>query len=105
MIYWVTNTINSSMRLYYEESHTPTEPLERVAVPTGVAAFPHDIVTPVRSIAERTFNIQHWSDMPAGGHFAALEQPEALVKDIRAFFRPLRQTSQFSTESIASARS
>ena len=94
MIYWVTNTINSSTRLYYETAHTPTEPPARVEVPTGVAAFPYDIVPPVRSIAERTFNIQHWSDMPAGGHFAALEQPEAMVEDIRAFFRPLRQTSQ-----------
>jgi pimeloyl-ACP methyl ester carboxylesterase len=94
MIYWVTDTINSSMRLYYEAAHTPAEPPERVEVPTGVAAFPHDIVTPVRSIAKRMFNIQQWRDMPAGGHFAALEQPEALVEDIRTFFRPLRQTSQ-----------
>ncbi len=90
MIYWVTNTINSSIRLYYEAAHTPPETLERVAVPTGMAAFPHDIVTPVRSIAERMFNIQQWTDMQAGGHFAALEQPEALVQDIRTLFRPLR---------------
>jgi pimeloyl-ACP methyl ester carboxylesterase len=46
---------------------------------------------PVRSIAERTYNIQRWSVMQAGGHFAALEQPEALVHEIRAFFKPLRQ--------------
>jgi microsomal epoxide hydrolase len=89
-IYWVTNTIDASVRLYYENAHTPAEPFGRVEVPAGIAAFPYDIVTPVRSIAERTFNIQHWSDMPAGGHFAALEQPEALVHDIRTFFRPLR---------------
>jgi pimeloyl-ACP methyl ester carboxylesterase len=105
MIYWVTSTINSSMRLYYESAHTPAQTSERVEVPTGVAAFPYDIVTPVRSIAERTFNVQHWTDMPAGGHFAALEQPEALVQDIRAFFRPLRQTSQSSKDAITPSRS
>ena len=91
MIYWVTETINSSTRLYYENAHTPGQKLGRVEVPTGVAAFPHELVTPVRRIAEASYNLQHWSDMPAGGHFAALEQPEALVKDIRACFRPLRQ--------------
>jgi pimeloyl-ACP methyl ester carboxylesterase len=90
MIYWVTNTINSSMRLYYEFFHAPAATPGRVEVPTGVAAFPNDIVTPVRSLAEQAYNIQHWTDMLAGGHFAALEQPAALVEDIRAFFRPLR---------------
>jgi pimeloyl-ACP methyl ester carboxylesterase len=91
MIYWVTQTINSSTRLYYEVDHTPGPMFGRVDVPTGVAAFPHEIVVPVRSIAERIYNIQRWSVMQAGGHFAALEQPEALVHEIRAFFRPLRQ--------------
>ncbi len=95
MIYWVTETINSSTRLYYEAAHTPGERLGRVEVPTGFAAFPKGaIAAPVRSLAERTFNIQRWSDMPAGGHFAALEQPVALVNEIRAFFQPLRQVSQ-----------
>jgi len=64
-----------------------------VDAPTGVAAFPHEIVMRVRSISERTYNIQRWSVMQAGGHFAALEQPEALVNEIRAFFKPLRQQS------------
>jgi pimeloyl-ACP methyl ester carboxylesterase len=94
MIYWVTQTINSSIRLYYEAAHRREEAPGYVSIPTGVAAFPHDIVTPVRSIAERTYNIQRWSDMPAGGHFAALEQPEALVHEIRAFFQPLRPANQ-----------
>jgi pimeloyl-ACP methyl ester carboxylesterase len=94
MIYWVTGTINSSTRLYYEATHTPGEAFGRVEVPTGVAAFPRDLVTPVRRIAERSYNILHWNDMPAGGHFAALEQPNALVNDIRAFFRPLRHPQQ-----------
>lgn len=91
MIYWVTETINSSIRLYYEATHTQGDTLGHVDVPTGVAAFPHEIVVPVRSIAERTYNIQRWSVMQAGGHFAALEQPRALVHEIRAFFKPLRQ--------------
>jgi pimeloyl-ACP methyl ester carboxylesterase len=87
----MTRTINSSTRLYYEAAHTPGDTLGRVDVPTGVAAFPHEIVMPVRSIAEWTYTIQRWSVMQAGGHFAALEQPEALVHEIRAFFKPLRQ--------------
>ncbi len=91
MIYWVTETINSSTRLYYEAAHTQGDTHGHVDIPTGVAAFPHEIITPVRSIAERNYNIQRWSVMQAGGHFAALEQPEALVNEIRAFFKPLRQ--------------
>jgi pimeloyl-ACP methyl ester carboxylesterase len=91
MIYWVTQTINSSTRLYYEAAHTQGVPFGHVDVPTGVAAFPGEIIMPVRGLAEHAYNIQRWSVMQAGGHFAALEQPEALVQDIRAFFNPLRQ--------------
>lgn len=90
MIYWVTQTINSSTRLYYETTHQRESLSERVEVPTGVAVFPAEIPVPPRSFAERLYNIQRWTEMPAGGHFAALEQPQALVEDIRAFFRPLR---------------
>ncbi|MCH8190499.1 MAG: epoxide hydrolase [Chloroflexi bacterium] len=92
MIYWVTQTIGSSVRLYYESFHAQGQGLgsERVEVPTGVAVFPKEIVRPPRSTVERAYNLQRWTEMPAGGHFAALEEPEALVEDIRAFFRPLR---------------
>jgi microsomal epoxide hydrolase len=91
MIYWVTQTINSSTRLYYETSHQRAEPVAgRVEVPTGVAVFPAEIPVPPRSLAQRLYNIQRWTEMKAGGHFAALEQPQALVQDIRAFFRLLR---------------
>jgi pimeloyl-ACP methyl ester carboxylesterase len=90
MIYWVTQTINSSTRLYYETTHQSAVAVQRVEVPTGVAVFPAEIPTPPRSLAERFYNIQRWTELPAGGHFAALEQPQALVEDIRAFFRPLR---------------
>jgi pimeloyl-ACP methyl ester carboxylesterase len=90
MIYWVTQTINSSTRLYYETTHQRETLSGRVEVPTGVAVFPAEIPVPPRSLAQRLYNIQRWTEMPAGGHFAALEQPQALIEDIRAFFQPLR---------------
>jgi microsomal epoxide hydrolase len=62
-----------------------------VAVPTGYCAFPKEILRPPRSLAERTYSdIRRWSVMRRGGHFAAMEQPDALADEIRAFFRPLR---------------
>jgi pimeloyl-ACP methyl ester carboxylesterase len=93
MIYWITETINSSTRLYYEVRHHPwrLHPGERITGPAGVARFPKEIATPPREWAERVYNIQRWTEMPAGGHFAALEEAERLVEDIRAFLRPLRR--------------
>ena len=62
-----------------------------IDTPTGYAEFPKEILRPPRSVAERVYaNIQRWTVMKKGGHFAALEQPEALASEIRAFFRPLR---------------
>ena len=62
-----------------------------VDVPTGYAEFPREILRPPRSLAERTYtDIRRWSVMPKGGHFAAMEQPEALADEIRELFRPLR---------------
>jgi pimeloyl-ACP methyl ester carboxylesterase len=91
MIYWIAETINSSTRLYYEVRHHPwrLNPGERITVPRGVALFPKEIATPPREWAEGVYNVQRWTEMPAGGHFAALEEAERLVEDIRAFFRPL----------------
>jgi len=90
-IYWATETINSSFRVYYEPLHKP--PPEntggRVEVPTGFAMFPKDIVPAPREWAERFFNVERWTQMPRGGHFAAMEEPELLVEDIRSFFRTL----------------
>jgi pimeloyl-ACP methyl ester carboxylesterase len=94
-LYWATQTINSSMRYYYERRHDP-EPaqlklVERIQVPTAVAVFPAEKELRVpREWAERSYNIQRWTDIPRGGRFAALEQPELLAEDIRAFFRGLR---------------
>ncbi len=91
-IYWATQTINSSTRLYYESQHNPWrfEPGQRIQVPCGVAVFPKELSHPPREWAERSYNVQRWTVMPRGGHFAALEEPEMLVEDIRAFFRPMR---------------
>jgi hypothetical protein len=63
---------------------------ERIVVPSAMAAFPKELSRPPREWGERSYNIQRWTEMPSGGHFAALEEPEQLVEDIRAFFRPLR---------------
>ena len=94
MIYWVTETINSSVRTYYEVSPPPLSPGQHIEVPAGVALFPKDISLPPREWAERSLRVQRWTEMPRGGHFAALEEPELLVEDIRAFFRPFRAPSR-----------
>jgi hypothetical protein len=59
-------------------------------MPTGVAVFPRELSLPVRHLAERTNNIVHWSEFDRGGHFAALEEPDLLVGDVRRFFARLR---------------
>ena len=92
MIYWVTRTINSSVRLYCESMRAGSFglPPRKVEVPTGCAIFPKEMIRPPRSWAEAQFDVRRWSVMPSGGHFAALEEPEALVAEIRSFFRELR---------------
>ncbi len=91
--YWVTGSITSSIRLYYESMRAGLfgPPTEYVAAPTGVAVFPQEIFSPPRSWAEQHYNVTRWTEYPAGGHFAALERPDELVADVRAFFRDLRQ--------------
>jgi epoxide hydrolase len=89
MLYWLTATAGSSAQIYYEGAHaggwgTP----ERSTVPTGVAVFSEDIS--IRHYAEREHNIVHWTDFDRGGHFAAMEEPDLLVGDVRTFFRRLR---------------
>lgn len=92
MIYWVTQTINSSFYLYYRLRHRPWRlgRGEKITAPTGIASFPGEIFRPPREWADRVFNVKRWTPMPSGGHFAALETPDLLVEDIRAFFRDLR---------------
>ncbi|MEG3159365.1 epoxide hydrolase [Sphingomonas sp. LB2R24] len=91
-LYWFSGTIDASLRLYKENRLRPLSfgPDERVAVPLGVAVFPCELPLPPQSWVQRVFDVRHWSVMPKGGHFAALEQPAALAEDIRVFFRPLR---------------
>src|SRR5579872_758458 len=92
MIYWATQTIHSSTRLYYETREHPFQlsPTNRVKPPVAVALFPKEIAMPPRALAERGYNIVRWTAMPRGGHFAAMEEPELLAQDLREFFRPLR---------------
>jgi pimeloyl-ACP methyl ester carboxylesterase len=93
MLYWATGAVGSSFWPYWDRMHSPWPIPEgaKVETPTGYAAFPKEILRPPRSVAERAYaNIQRWTVMEKGGHFAALEQPEALAREIRAFFRPLR---------------
>jgi microsomal epoxide hydrolase len=92
-LYWFTGAIGSSFWPYYARLHdSPILPAgTRIRVPTGYAEFPREIVKPPRSAAARIFtDIRRWSVMPRGGHFAALEQPELLADEVRAFFRELR---------------
>lgn len=91
-VYWFTRSITSSSRIYYENRAVPmTEPLGFVTVPTAGAIFPKEIYLTPRLWAEQSYNIVRWTEMPQGGHFAALEEPELLLEDIRAFFRELKQ--------------
>ncbi len=89
MTYWVTETITSSARLYWEYQHADRK-LERVEVPTGFARYPKELLQFPRPWIEHRYNITYWSEMPRGGHFAAMEQPELFVDDVRAFFRTVR---------------
>jgi microsomal epoxide hydrolase len=90
-IYWVTGTINASTRLYRESLRGQGfAGAGRVEVPTGAAIFPKELFTPPRVWADAAYNIVRWTPMPSGGHFAAMEEPELLVDDMRAFFRLVR---------------
>lgn len=91
-LYWVTNTIGSSIELYLESTRAGTmaPPPARVEVPTGGALFPYDMLAPARKWAEPYFNIVRWTEFDGGGHFPAMERPREFVEDVRAFFAPLR---------------
>lgn len=93
MIYWITNTIGSSTRMYYENINS-LPPMGPIEVPAGIALFPADILLPPRKWAERNLNIVRWTSMPRGGHFTAMEEPELLADDIREFYRPFRTNNK-----------
>ncbi|MGE5806142.1 MAG: hypothetical protein ACM34M_10145, partial [Ignavibacteria bacterium] len=87
LLYWVTETIHSSIRLYNENSKIPMHFIKNdyVKVPVGIARFPLEEPFPPRRYIERGFNIKRWTDMPSGGHFAAMEEPILLAEDIKTF--------------------
>jgi microsomal epoxide hydrolase len=91
-LYWVTGSITSSTRLYCETRRAGRFGAlpEKIKVPTGCAIFPRELFRPPRRWAEAAYNVVHWSEMDSGGHFAAMEEPAALVEDMRTFFRQLR---------------
>jgi pimeloyl-ACP methyl ester carboxylesterase len=89
MLYWATASATSSARLYWESFKGLVDG-GPVQVPTGVASFPKEILQAPRSWCEPRYNITHWTTMPRGGHFAAFEQPELFVGDVRAFFATVR---------------
>jgi pimeloyl-ACP methyl ester carboxylesterase len=89
-IYWLTGTAGSSAQIYLEHDRAGGRGAAiEVAVPVGVAVFPKELTPPIRRFV-RGVNLVRWTEMPRGGHFAAMEEPELLVEDVRAFFRPLR---------------
>jgi microsomal epoxide hydrolase len=91
-IYWLTATAGSSARIYCEAARSGEwgAAPEPSTVPTGVALFPHEISLPIRRFAERTNNIVRWTEFDRGGHFAAMEEPDLVIGDLREFFRALR---------------
>lgn len=93
MLYWVTGTISSSARLYQEDGLQSAPQLaegQYIEVPAGVATFPKDLTYPPRELGERFLRVARWTEMPRGGHVAALEVPELLAQEVGAFVRSLR---------------
>jgi pimeloyl-ACP methyl ester carboxylesterase len=98
-LYWLTGTINASFGPYYAEGFADAStgapaPTGRISIPCAVALFPKNIDQPPRELGERLLTVQQWTVMPRGGHFPALEEPDLLVEDLRAFFRPLRSVDR-----------
>ena len=92
MIYWLTQTITSSTRYYYESNHSPNNLFEngKIRVPMGSTRFPGELYQPPRVWVEEGYDVVHWTHQPRGGHFAALEEPDLLAQDIRDFCRRFR---------------
>lgn len=94
MIYWVTESFGTAMRFYWENAHDPWQPRHDrhpvVEAPTGIAVFPQELLLIPRAVAARETNLQHWTVMPSGGHYAPAEEPELFLEDVRTFFRALR---------------
>jgi pimeloyl-ACP methyl ester carboxylesterase len=93
-IYWLTGTISTSLRLYYDQFNDPPVPLHdrtpTIEVPTAYAVFPKELVFLPRSVTARHSDLRRWTVMPRGGHFGPAEEPGLMVEDLRCFFRDLR---------------
>jgi pimeloyl-ACP methyl ester carboxylesterase len=98
-IYWFTQTYGTSARYYYECVHNPWTPshssLPVVKTPTGIGVFSKEVMIFPRKWAETYYNLSHWTEMDSGGHFAPMEEPDALVMDIRKFFQQLDCDDKF----------
>ena len=86
MIYWLTNTLNSSVNMYYENTHS-LPPMGKIEVPTGIALFAQDILLPPKEWTVKNLNVIQWTEIPRGGHFTAMEEPDLFVEDICKFYR------------------
>ena len=93
-IYWVTRTIGSSIRLYYEAAHTTTAGYGRVEIPTGMAMSTADMFPTPREWVERQSNVTHWTELPRGGHFLEWEVPHLIADDLRTFFSSHRHSTR-----------
>jgi len=100
-IYWVTQTAGSAFRIYYETMRNMSmnkAPVRKIDIPTAVAIFPRDMVPAPRVFAERVFNVQQWTEMPEGGHFAAMEKPDLLAADIIRWAKKLEVPAQLEIQ-------
>ena len=94
-VYWFSGNVAATLRMYEENARQPLrfDSGERISPPLAYARFPKEIISPPREWVERVFNVARWTEMPVGGHFAALEQPRALATDIHEAFSTINQPS------------
>ena len=86
MIYWLTNTLSSSVNMYYENTHS-LPPMGKIEAPTGIALFAQDILLPPKEWTVKNLNVIQWTEIPRGGHFTAMEEPDLFAEDICKFYR------------------
>jgi pimeloyl-ACP methyl ester carboxylesterase len=106
-LYWATDTVGSAMRIYREHrlAEGETAPQPRLETPVAYADFPKEVAVPPFRWITQKYNVVQKTEMPKGGHFAALEQPQLLVQDIRAFFAKLDARGQTAVAECSSTRS